>query len=105
MKDERVSMKKKFGGEVQLSIAEILEHTKELECSCPEEVVQILRAVRSLIDQQRTCLLENPRGVVVHTWLAGEALQLESGVVRILCELLQRENILNSDLEFQQKIF
>lgn len=91
----------RFNGEVvTLDVSEILTRSEDLACSCPQEMVKILRAVRGLIDQQRTCLLNNPSGVVVHTWLTGEGLQLEQTVARILGELLQREGILGEDFRF-----
>lgn len=99
-----VTFTTKFGKEVSLSLTSILEQSATLPCACPGEFVELLNCVRNIVNQQRKCIEENPKSGVVHTWLTSEVLKLEQSVIRILGELLQQENVINSDFEFIEKV-
>jgi hypothetical protein len=79
---------------VEMNREEIHQLVEGLRCGCPNQILDVIDSICRLIDEQSLCILKNPSGFVVHSWLVNEAMRFERDGLQLLSELLQKEGVL-----------
>lgn len=75
----------------------ISEAADVIACQCPSYLVRLLQEVREFHRYTNECIQTFPDDAKIHDWLAGRAAQLELFLSQVIFELLQREQLLDSD--------
>ncbi|MDX2243923.1 MAG: hypothetical protein NW224_24875 [Leptolyngbyaceae cyanobacterium bins.302] len=74
----------------------ICESAEVITCECPAHLVDLLRRIRRFRRYTREdCLELVPEAAEMHYWLSDQILQIETSLIQILIEFMQREQLLD----------
>lgn len=72
----------------------ICEAADVIACECPGYLVRLLRQARIFRNYTNSCIETFPEDEATHRWLSEQAKQWESLIYATICELLEREQLL-----------
>lgn len=82
------------------SKATILKHTEILECACPQHLLAVVKAIRDFQEYETSCIIRYPKDAEIHSWLLEESKKMESLATKTLVSLMQKEAIVDDELNF-----
>ncbi len=97
-----IFVENRLGKKVEIVPDDILLKAQSLACGCPEHLLTIIGSLKNLQEYESKCILENPSGFIVHSWLLEESRKVEVTVAKLLADLLVKENILDQDYGFKK---
>lgn len=72
----------------------ICEAADVIACECPGYLVRLLRQARIFRNYTNSCIETFPEDEATHRWLSEQAKQWESSIYATICELMEREQLL-----------
>lgn len=79
------------------ALIEICTAANVIACECPGYLARLLRQVRAFRKYTSNCIEQFPEDAETHQWLISQAKQVEQLLVQTMLELMQKEELLDSN--------